>query len=576
MPSGTVPGGDTTQPYQWMTIEDFTPGVYDYSKVATQTPIVASPQGAANQAGTWACIALPRGGLGPLPGVKNAYQYSPAFPGGATTLYVTMMTVNPALNNGDTEAIIGLEGDDGTHHYTIIYSDDLTTSSANLLRNAIDPTTPGIFGAPYPTWSRMIDNALYPSTVNVGAPVLAFPGAVLTDANTTSGHLFVYPSNGSNKVYPWGGTIASPGSVTFSLADLVTAGSEVSGQLIGYQNRLVTLSGIGYKWPISTFNVNEQVCFTDPPNSNVFGFQQTILGPENPFGYGCMGSISSGELFLVKKQGGGIVLTGDIFSPAQVTPYPGVMSTGDFYGKAGATRDGLVYCSQNAGAWVWNGGNTSTKISAQLDDDFFDCTTSAIASNNYGFFVQRWNDLVLFSNNYVFDTTTGSWWVLYPRSAQTGYAAGHTFFHFSPGVFENQMYASPISITGGAKQWITEFDATVPAQHYQWQSLSMKVSDDHLVDVRQVVVRASCPQAGGTVSVSLQSQAPTGAVTAGPYTTAAVTTATQEYRFNVSLLGAEQVVVILNADNTTGSNSAPIIHSVSFAYQETTHIPTSN
>ncbi len=573
MPASGVVPGDNTQPYTWVTVDDFTPGVYDYSRIAglgtnTQQNIVPAPMGAANSTGTYACCALPKGGLGPLPGISQSFAYSPEFPGGVHYFYITMMTVNPSLNNGDVEVIIGLEGDDGTiHHYTKIYSADLTSSSSNLLRNATDPTTPGIFGAPYPTWSRMIDSTDSPTTTP-GAPILAFPGSVVTDSHTTSGHLFVYPSNGSNKVYPWGGTVISPGTPTFSLADLVTAGSEVTGQLVGYQNRLVTFSGIGYPWPISTFNVNEQICFTDPPNSNDFGFQQTILSPENPFGYGGAGSISAGELFMVKKQGGGVVLTGDIFSPSQVTPYPGIQSTGDFYGKAGATRDGLVYCSQNNGAWIWNGGNSSTKISTQLDDNFFDCTTDVIDSNNYGYFVQRWGDLILFSNNYVYDTITSSWWILDDVAPPTG-----PYFHYSLGVTENTMYASPIRITpsGGFLTWINEYDTTVPAAVYEWESLPIRLVDDHLVDVRQFVIRASMPTGtNGKVTLNLSGS---NGVTAGPYVSPVVGTGPQDYRFNTALLGAQDVIVSFTSE---GSSNCPTIHSFSFAHQPTTHVPTSN
>src|SRR5208282_2542453 len=121
-----------------------------------------------------------------------------------------------------------------------------------------------------------------------------------------------------------------------------------------HQNRIIVLSGVTYDYPAgSGFDTNEQICFTDPPNSAALGFQQTVLVPEEPYGYGCAGSISAGELVLIKKRGGGVVVTGDIFSP-NVTDLPGVEPTGGIYGNASSGLDGFFYCSYENGAWVWN------------------------------------------------------------------------------------------------------------------------------------------------------------------------------------------------------------------------------
>ena len=53
--------------WEWLHLEDFSPGIYDASNISTSKPIVEAPLGAANSAGTWCCMALPGGGLGPLP-----------------------------------------------------------------------------------------------------------------------------------------------------------------------------------------------------------------------------------------------------------------------------------------------------------------------------------------------------------------------------------------------------------------------------------------------------------------------------------------------------------------------------
>lgn len=67
-----------------------------------------------------------------------------------------------------------------------------------------------------------------------------------------------------------------------------------------------------------------------------------------------------------------MVVNGDIEAPNSVLFLPGIEPTGDIYGMAAAAEAGLFYCSTHRGAWLWNGGNTSQKISRQLRDDFFD------------------------------------------------------------------------------------------------------------------------------------------------------------------------------------------------------------
>ena len=548
----------------WVHLDDFSSGVYDASYVTRAEPIVPAPLGAANAEETFCCASLPGGGLGPLPKLTHVGGYSPSFPSGVTTIYMTGMIVNPGLQNGDTEIVVMLESDSGSTHYFTAASYALTptfsTESYNIIETISASTQPGIFGSPYPTWTR---GRITTPTTKPGSPILVFPAAFTHDTHGNRGHVFVYPSQ------------LAP--TTFTCQDLVqptVTTTGIAGQVVCYSNRILTLAGIDYTWPTGGgISTNENIDFTTPPNGLTLSDQDTVLVAEFPWGYGAAGSISTGELLLVKKEGGGVVVNGDIANPASVIYLPGIMPTGDFYGHTGASDIGLFYCSEGRGAYLWNGGNASQKISNQLRDDFFDCQTGVIDSNNYGFFVERWGQFMLFSNNYIYNTLTGSWWVLYPNATNgSSQVTGHTIFHWSQGVRGYQMWGAPLRFTSSNRDWLFLFDNRYAAQHWQWQSLPIHVvpTADHVVDVRQVVVRASCPNSGSTVKVTIGSWSATSNIAIG--------TTPTPIRFNVGMgaLGLDDIVVTLNGDQTTATDSSPIIHSVDVGYRVHAHTPVDN
>lgn len=542
---------------QWVHIDDFSPGVYDNTYISNQSPVTSAPVGAANASSTFCCASLPSGGLGPLPALSQSFVYTPSFPGTLTTWWVVGFIVTPGINTNPPEVVIILEGDDGTDHYFLAYSTLPKTGATNVIISTTNPTTGGgFFGAPYPTFTRMS-----PGGTGNPQPVLVFPSVVDTDANAGSGHVYVYPS------------LSAP--TAFGVEDLVVVGTTgITGQVICYGSRVLVLAGIGYSWPVTGgINTNENINFTDPPESAVYGNQQTVLAAEAPWGYGAWGSQSVGELLFVKKYGGGLILNGDIFAPSSVISIPAIESTGDFVGRAESTVVGLIYCSENRGAWLWNGGNTAQKLSNQLDDNFYDVEKSlSFASNNYGFFCYHWQDWVLFSNNYLFNPDTGGWWVLYPNKANgTSATPGHTLFHYSLGTIGNELYAAPLQFksTDTPIDWYHKFDNTIPAPHWQWQSLPIHVTKNanRVLDVRQIVVRLSDPSNSGNATAT---------VTCGGFSetiSAGIGPSPTTFRLNVGVgaIGLTDIVVRVNGDNASGpaaNESSPILHSLDIGYTE--------
>jgi hypothetical protein len=629
-PKGGPRQSDDQRNLEWVHIDDFTPGVYDNSFISLAEPKLSAPLGSADAIATFCCAAIGANGLGPLPALTQTGVYPTGLPGSSSVAYVTGFQVNPGLNAVEDELILIFESDDGTHHYVEGYS-VIPPSTLNTILSTTNPTTSGgIFGAPYPSWTRMnLGYAVASCTTTAGSdtvttasnfvaagvvvgslvsgpgipdgtvvlevvsttvivisqlailsgtvtlifvnsgtnpsPILVFPGSVSTDGAGVSGHLYIYPP------------ILAP--TTFAVQDLIVSHSSVTGQVICYGSRVICLVGQTYPWPAGGgINTNENINFTDPPQSSSYGDQATILTVETPWGYGAWGTMSVGELMLIKKYGGAIIMYGDVDNPSSVIWMPGVESVGDFVGKAASTVMGLIYCSEQRGAWIWNGGNTSQKISGQLRDSFYDATSgSGLLSNNYGFCVSSWQDWILFSNNYMYNSDTGSWWVLYPAEANgTGSVPGHTMWWWIPGRFGNTMYSAPIrfgTAVGLNRNWFYKFDDEVPAPHWQWQSLPIHVdaNADRVLDVRQVIVRLSDPSNSGnaTATVTINGTA--------LGTTAAIGLEPTAFRFNVGTgaRGIHDIIVLINGDNAV-SGSSPILHSIDVGYEVRAGVPVSN
>jgi hypothetical protein len=329
------------------------------------------------------------------------------------------------------------------------------------------------------------DTIAFTNTTVPGNPVVVFPSGGPAQP-TVDGALYMYPNP------------ATPTSYT--PLDLVTPTVQITGQVVCHQNRVIVLTGITYGYPAgSGFETNEQICFTDPPNSAVLGFQQTVLAAEEPYGYGAWSSVSAGELFLIKKRGGAILVTGDIFSP-NVTVLNGVQPTGGFYGRADSGTVGLFYCSASNGAWMWNGGSTSVKVSKQLDDNFFlPPEFATMKSNNYGFYAQCIGDKVYFSHNWIYDTETGSWWRYYPDENQ----GGTSLYYVNP-VSGPYIYAGVLSFPDSDKTFLYRFDTATPAQNYQWRSLPLRLAtDDHVIDIIRVFCHVSSTSDYSKVTMSI-------------------------------------------------------------------------
>ncbi len=556
--------GGKKDPGKWIHIDDFSPGCFDPGNISTTEPSTAQPTGAADITGTFACSVIKGGSLGPLPALVSSVPYATfgGFPGTSTLTLLAGFIVVPQLNDGNFEVVAVFESDDGTSHYVKAYSYQPASASLHAISGPTitSGTSPGFFGAPYPAFTRL--NAAGSAGPPPPGPKLIFPTAVGTDPRGPDGHLWVYPS------------VAAP--TTFVADDLITGvlatpPSSITGQVICYGNRIICLVGVNYQWPAGTgINVNENFNYTDPPESAIYGNQQTIDAVETPWGYGAWGTVSVGELLLVKKYGGAVILNGDVNVPTSIIRVPGVQPTGDFVGRACPTPIGLIYCSQNRGAWLWNGGNSSVKISQNIHDTFFDLETGRLQTNNYGFFVEFWQKWVMFSGNVWFDSETQSWWNIYPKKGTTvGSLVGKDFWWYCLTQNGNQMLAAPLELQASGESVYSVLDNTVASAQYQWQSLPIHVTPnaDRTIDIRQIIVRCSDPSNSGAATI--KASTPNGSFTE---TSVAATTPIgvnpTMVRFNVGqgAQGLQDIVIQILAANSAG-HPAPIIESIDVEYK---------
>lgn len=537
---------------KYLKLDDFSAGCYSNggSVVGNTTDrSLPAPPGAADAENTYACYAIPSGGLAALPGITATYVWPGNFKASGTT-YVTGILIHDELGNGTTEAILIGEYDDGVNHQMQAMSYVIETVTATNIVLTTETTGVGIFGSPYPQMTRMANAA---PTTTPGHPSIVWPsGGPAQPAGITS--VYVYPDPATPTLYP-------PRNLITGAAGAQTS---VAGQLNVHQSRVIIFAGTAYGWPTGgSFNTNENINFTDPPNSTVLGQQNTVLAAEEPYGYGAAGSISAGEFFVVKKRGGGLIVSGDIFAP-NVTLLPGVQSTGNIYGSGESTPGGFFYASFDAGAWVWNGSNTSRKVSQNLDDSFFlPVEFGPMASNNYGFYFSHFGDKVYCSNNWMYDTRNQAWWTYWPRAAQ----GGQDLFWTQP-INGNFIYAAQLSFTNSNKAFMYRFDPATPAQIYQWQSLPLHLPGevDRVSDIREVLLRVSSSIPGASITVSILDK---GTVVSAQATSVSPSVGPDYVRFNFGSIGVTEPALRIRVANS--GVDMPIIHGIEIGYKPRAH-----
>ncbi len=537
-----------TDNLQWVSLTDFSPGIYTSSLRALGTVAVPAPLGAAQQTNTYRCVALPGGGLGPLPrqvqtftvptpdayaSVTAGYWTTGFFAHGPMTIGLPAQTAYPDQLFVGYDYVIG-----GTHRHRQYRVRAFNTGfGGDLLDTNNASTSNGVYQAM--TFGQTRGTTVAPYTA-VGSPEIVSswlaPGAG-TGANDAYCQIF-------------------PKSTDYSTVNVqfLTTTFRPS-QALTHQGRIVTLEESNYLLSDPTYgtSTNEQISFTDPPNflpvnGVAMANQNEVFGQEYPSGYGAWGSISAGELMLIKHQGGGIMVSGDIAFPS-VTRLPGVTGTGWALNRAASTPRGLFYAALEEGVYSWRGGGTSEKVSRQLQDNFWINSSLPQFLNQYCC-LEPWGDWILCSNNWLYDISSGSWWQLDNVA---------TFLHYSRSFYARYCYAA----IGGSwsntnNSVVYTYDRQLPALSYSWQSHPIPASIDRLTEVREMVLVA---QGSGAVTVTLTGINPAG-VSTTQAETFTVTHADQPQRLRPSVGGTfiKGYNVIVRIESS--GDKAPVVYAL--------------
>lgn len=520
-------------------ITDFSPGIYDNGLIAggSVEGIFPAPPGAADATGTFGCMNLPNGGLGAIATFVGSVSLSGM--GISTVGQADIIALTNSFQTSQDELVLGITTTSGGTQASFFYS-VLWLGGTNQIASASYAFAGHKNFCAYP----------FSTVFETGGTIQ--PGVVLplTAPDGPTSNLYVYPPN------------AAP--TTFA-TDTIT--DHPVGTSFGHQGRVVAIQiNNGYGWPVApTQFPNEAFSYTEPPESETWPQQFEIFGPESPFGYGAVGSVSAGELFCVKCRGGAIIIQGDLNNPT-VTTLPGVRSTGFIYGRTDSDQNGLYYCADRQGAWLWNGGNASQKISGQLDDSFFATAglSFGIDSPFYSYYVQRWNDWMLFNNNWIYNSSSGGWW----RFADP--SINGNFFWNVPGYDSRYMYMANATVPNDSTQFVFKYDRATPGPSFTWQSLPIKIpQEDRTATARELVIRASNPygdSAPQIIATLIDDKGNTSVLDTWHMTPGIPQI--QETRINAGLKQTTTVAVKLAV---SGASFAPVVAGLSMGYRTREH-----
>lgn len=536
------------RPLKWTSINDFTPGIISQSNhafSASTAPVPGTAPGAAQMEGTFNCIALPNGGLGPLPGLVKTIASPIAVPIGATSV-VNGCHVHGQIGTSD-EVVFGIETLDAASNrsFSLWSFVDQSNTMTGILAIVAAASTENLAFSPLTGDMTRVNPT---NAQDVGAPCLALAYTSLLDSGIVA-YNWLYPDPANN------------GSVTHA-----TLSNSQIGFLLTHQNRIVILTSTNYAWigaisgQPTLMGTNEAFNYTDPPNSNTMGSQDEVFVQEHPWGVGAWGSISAGELFLVKHQGGGYIISGDLNFPS-VTYLGGVTPTKYAYNQVAQSPIGLIYASNRNGVWVWAGGSGSTLLSENLNDDFYAVWPPLPGGVPYEFLfdfsADTWGSWIAMTNGYIFDFTTQGFW-RYPNPFPDGAAPLYVGSSFDG----QSLYMVANQVTAAGNPVIAKYSIASPSNSFSWTSYPMPQSIDQTILVAEVVIRA---QGVGTVTVTV-----TGID--GTETTAIPVTAEfssdsqpQLVRTRPGVTAQDATITIVSTGAGTGP--APIVYSLAIGWE---------
>jgi hypothetical protein len=579
------------QDLQFITLGDFRPGIFS-DWFANSLDETGAPDGAAQVTGTYGCVASRTGALIAAPKkVRSVTQAMIDADNGTGHKYPTsdhkmhvlgMRVASPAYSSllaGGTQSaypdmpVLALgwwydSTDVGTafkqRGVVRAYKQFLATPSTYDIANATTSGTTTL-GAKY---------SFDPATVEIGRANNSAP--------TQMGRMTVFGS-----VLPAGGSaataVAFPSNAapdTDAVSNLMFKTASIAIiQLFAHQDRLFCMSygsPLDTSYKILSFGASagndgtESLYYTNTrtyDGGTTANFIQFVN--ENPYGYGSWRSLNAGELLLVKKRGGGVMVRGDVDRP-QILRLPGIESTGMAVNIGCPLPDGTFLYGSERGAWIWSGGDTTQLASPQLEGWFWRNSSTDVSrlcdptyfrgsGDGFALLMGTWamcgDRLVFGPNNFVYDFMGKGWWRHSDPSS--------TIYGFHDNSASNKLWAAPYSIDATQTEALALFDPSYGQGEFYWRSQPLSRSRGRRIDARTLDVVV---QGHGTVVFQLLQGL---SAASGPSHTISVNS-DQPVSVNIptSLTGHDLVLSIHSTSSDANTYAAPSVLRVQVGYYE--------
>lgn len=505
---------------QYLRIDSFAPGITSakltsgvfgksINRVSPDEPI----QAAAHDDLTYGCKASPSGGLVPLPARTDEIAQAMLHPTVSGNRYPSGQARMVTLAAGIASPMRPSLADDinptQTHHDQLFltwgyFHDVLNAGNFSYhvrtrtfkTHIATTPTYDLFTIAHADMWGASSASTYYTSPYKHGWFNLietvqkdaAFPTAYPV---MTAFH-FLYRGNGASAA-----NFSSYPDVTATGTDgVVSRSSYQVYQACSHQGRIVMAADsgdlFGSSGGVSTFLFGGEDLAYFPVRDHQVASTSQIQNflEENQSGVRVMASMNANELFIIKARGGGAIIRGSLDEP-EIVRLPGLYSPGEIYSKAAVTPLGVVYGGPG-GVYLWNGGDVSEHLSANIDNGEFwiPKDTSSVRLGNLGEFAFS-DPFIIAPNGYIFDTQSGGWWKL-----DTDSATGETFSHLTSG--QRGFWAIPAQIDASHSVAAYYYDPSTPTSYYQWESQPFFQSLREKTSVREILLLV---EGAGTYSV---------------------------------------------------------------------------
>lgn len=551
---------------QFLKINDFSPGIMQkLNRLSGDT--MTYPVGAADATNTFRCIALPGGGLGPLPKQGTSYTRTGGNPTATVTIgkiYNQRFTISgahiagPIFGSGDnlgfTKQELHIAYEYGANvsgtQYTRKYQWERhrlwesTPTVDSLVGYATTDDSPLTTLQMRPTWfhTYRADNS---SATAIGAP-LVVAGWYAAGGGLTQRFWDTFPDP------------AALGSI--GVKSISTKNPE---GIFGHQGRSVELDQNSWTHGgAGTWSFNEQVFYTSVNLATLTSSVAAVWGQEDCQGFGAFASMNASEMMAVRIGYGGYIIRGDLDNPT-ILFVPGIPGTGNTRHNAAITPIGLVYGSRNGGLWAWAGGDTAELLSPQLENNFWQPSDGVGDFVDYAGKMAFWKEWVLTPDNWLYDIRTKSFWRLDDPSVIS-------IYHWLQNTDSHVMYGCPRDI-GDSAPSLYNWNANNPATSYSWESQVLPLGDYKTAQPREVLI---CAQGVGTVAFTVSGYTADGTLQTESHTLSFTSTARPAYQR--CTIGNFKAITHcrLKLVSTATAAQTPVIYEAQIGFYPDAHLAT--